>query len=90
MGIDYNQLLDWLLDTPAHQAEEMNTRVREAVKHRENELIKTADILNQKIVQVEKVMKETELPEKDNSVSSWFKSLRESYKTEANITDPAG
>ena len=60
MGIDYNQLLDWLLDTPAHQTEEMNTRVREAVKHRENELIKTADILNQKIVQVEKVMKETE------------------------------
>ena len=90
MGIDYNQLLDWLLDTPAHQTEEMNTRVREAVKHRENELIKTADILNQKIVQVEKVMKETELPEKDNSVSSWFKSLRESYKTEDNITDPAG
>ena len=90
MGIDYNQLLDWLLDTPAHQTEEMNTRVREAVKHRENELIKTADILNQKIVQVEKVMKETELPEKDNSVSSWFKSRRESYKTEANITDPAG
>ena len=90
MGIDYNQLLDWLLDTPAHQTEEMNTRVREAVKHRENELIKTADILNQKIVQVEKVMKETELPEKDNSVSSWFKSLRESNKTEANITDPAG
>ena len=41
-------------------------------------------------MQVEKVMKETELPEKDNSVSSWFKSLRESYKTEANITDPAG
>ena len=90
MGIDYNQLLDWLLDTPAHQTEEMNTRVREAVKHRENELIKTADILNQKIVQVEKVMKETELHEKDNSVSSWFKSLRESYKTEANITYPAG